>query len=188
MRRREMRRGQRERSGNWRADYLETRTVGSEEGGWKRAAPAIPRQPPILHRISVPKSASQITLSDPFPLHLSIMPMAIQLLTLLFTAPFRTDIRCSQCRAVMLRGLARRRNRRGRILYWLLSTSVRERGPLGFHRHPLSLCQVGLSHRSRKGIVLVHERKHRCMDSRPSGKAYHSSMRGLPMTSSGMTL
>jgi hypothetical protein len=29
MRRREMRRGQRERSGNWRADYLETRTVGS---------------------------------------------------------------------------------------------------------------------------------------------------------------
>jgi hypothetical protein len=70
-----------------------------------------------LHRISVPKSASQITLSDPFPLHLSIMPMAIQLLTLLFTAPFRTDIRCSQCRAVMLRGLARRRNRGGRIRY-----------------------------------------------------------------------
>ncbi len=33
MRLREMRRGQRERSGNWRADYLETRTVGSEEGG-----------------------------------------------------------------------------------------------------------------------------------------------------------
>jgi len=32
MRLREMRRGQRERSGNWRADYLETRTVGSEEG------------------------------------------------------------------------------------------------------------------------------------------------------------
>ncbi len=29
MRRRAMRRGPRERSGNWRADYLETRTVGS---------------------------------------------------------------------------------------------------------------------------------------------------------------
>ena len=29
---REMRRGQRERSGNWRADYLETRTVGSPGG------------------------------------------------------------------------------------------------------------------------------------------------------------
>src|SRR6266516_7081192 len=32
MRRREMRRGQKERSGNWRADYLETRTVGSPGG------------------------------------------------------------------------------------------------------------------------------------------------------------
>ena len=51
---REMRRGQRERSGNWRADYLETRTVGSEEGGGKRAARAVPRQPPILPGISVP--------------------------------------------------------------------------------------------------------------------------------------
>ena len=30
MRLREMRRGQRARSGNWRADYLETRTSGSE--------------------------------------------------------------------------------------------------------------------------------------------------------------
>src|SRR5260370_9830070 len=50
MRLREMRRGQRERSGTWRADYLETRTVGSEEGGWKRAARAVPRQPPILLR------------------------------------------------------------------------------------------------------------------------------------------
>jgi len=53
MRLREMRRGQRERSGNWRADYLETRTVGSEEGGWKRAARAVPRQPPILLGTSV---------------------------------------------------------------------------------------------------------------------------------------
>ena len=52
---REMRRGQRERSGNWRADYLETRTVGSEEGGGKRAARAVPRQPPILLETSVHK-------------------------------------------------------------------------------------------------------------------------------------
>src|SRR5260221_10210271 len=58
MRLREMRRGQRERSGNWRADYLETRTVGSEEGGWKRTARAVPRQPPILLRLSVLKSAN----------------------------------------------------------------------------------------------------------------------------------
>ena len=56
MRLREMRRGQRVRSGNWRADYLETRTVGSEEGGGKRAARAVPRQPPILLRMSVPKT------------------------------------------------------------------------------------------------------------------------------------
>ena|SRR5215471_6955718 len=73
-------------------------------------------------------------------------------------------------------------------LYWLLRTSVLETGLLGFRRHPLSLCQVGLSHRSRKGIVLVHERKHLCIDSRPSGKAYQSSIRGLPMTCLGMTL
>jgi hypothetical protein len=49
MRRREMRRGQRERSGNWRAGCLETSTSGSEEGGWKRAARAVPRQPPISY-------------------------------------------------------------------------------------------------------------------------------------------
>jgi hypothetical protein len=55
MRLREMRTGQRERSGNWRADYLETRTVGSEEVGWKRAARAVPRQPPILPLTSVLK-------------------------------------------------------------------------------------------------------------------------------------
>ncbi len=54
---REMRTGQRARSGNWRADYLETRTVGSEEGGWKRAAREAPRQPPILLEISVPQQA-----------------------------------------------------------------------------------------------------------------------------------
>src|SRR5438270_13597321 len=53
MRRREMRRGQRERSGNWRAGCLKTSTSGSEEGGWKRAARAVPRQPPILLGLSV---------------------------------------------------------------------------------------------------------------------------------------
>src|SRR5258706_16436144 len=53
---REMRAGQRERSGNWRAGCLKTSTSGSEEGGWKRTARAIPRQPPILLSISVPKS------------------------------------------------------------------------------------------------------------------------------------
>src|SRR5437899_9251822 len=53
MRRREMRRGQRGRSGNWRAGCLETSTSGSEEGGWKRAARVVPRQPPILLGISV---------------------------------------------------------------------------------------------------------------------------------------
>ena len=36
MRLREMRRGQRARSGNWRADYLETRTVGSPGGRMKK--------------------------------------------------------------------------------------------------------------------------------------------------------
>src|SRR5258707_14601292 len=55
MRLREMRRGQRERSGNWRAGCLETSTSGSEEGGWKRAARAVPRQPPILPGTSVRK-------------------------------------------------------------------------------------------------------------------------------------
>src|SRR2546421_7495565 len=48
-----MRRGQRARSGNWRAGCLETSTSGSEEGGWKRAARAVPRQPPILLGSSV---------------------------------------------------------------------------------------------------------------------------------------
>src|SRR5438105_9986409 len=56
MRLREMRKGQRERSVNWRADYLETRTVGSEEGGGKRAARAVPRQPPILLGPSVART------------------------------------------------------------------------------------------------------------------------------------
>jgi len=63
MRLREMRRGQRERSGNWRADYLETRTVGSEEGGGKRAARAVPRQPPILLSTSVLKNEKRTAFS-----------------------------------------------------------------------------------------------------------------------------
>jgi hypothetical protein len=50
-------------------------------------------------------------------------------------------------------------------LYWLLRASVRERGPLGIHDLPLSPCQVGLSHRWRREIVLVHKRKHRSVDS-----------------------
>ena len=38
------------------------------------------------------------------------------------------------------------------LLYWLLSTSVREKGPLGFHRQSLSLDQVGLSYRNCRGV------------------------------------
>src|SRR6266487_4030230 len=72
-------------------------------------------------------------------------------------------------------------------LYWLLSTSVRERGSLGCHHQPLSLCQLELSHRKSRGIVLVHQRKHWGRDSKPSGKASKSSMRGLPQTSSAMS-
>jgi len=34
-------------------------------------------------------------------------------------------------------------------MYWLLSTSVREKLPFGYDSHPLPLCQVVLSHRSR---------------------------------------
>src|SRR6266496_859704 len=44
---------------------------------------------------------------------------------------------------------------RGQSLYWLLRTSVREREPFGFHRPPLSLSQVVLSHQSRREIVLL---------------------------------
>ena len=74
------------------------------------------------------------------------------------------------------------------VLYWLLSTSFRERGPLGFHRQPLSLCQVELSHRSRRGIVLFHQKKHRGMDIKSSGKACKGCLSGLPKTPSAMTL
>jgi hypothetical protein len=38
--------------------------------------------------ISVPKSASPMTLSGPFPLHLSSKQMAIELFTVLLPAPF----------------------------------------------------------------------------------------------------
>src|SRR5260370_36528834 len=57
MRLREMRRGQRERGETWRSDYMETLTGGSEDGGRKRAARAVPRQPPILLSTSVQKVA-----------------------------------------------------------------------------------------------------------------------------------
>jgi hypothetical protein len=39
--------------------------------------------------------------------------------------------------------------------------------PLGFHNPPISHCQVVLSHRRSKGIVLVHKRKQVCLGSRP---------------------
>ena len=67
MRLREMRRGQRERSGNWRAGCLETSTSGSEEGGWKRAARVVPRQPPILLGSSVQKRTLQDRERSPSP-------------------------------------------------------------------------------------------------------------------------
>ncbi len=93
MRLREMRRGQRERSGNWRADYLETRTVGSEEGGWKRAARAVPRQPPILLSTSVLKNekrtaffnCSLLQLSEGLCVHFELYAMIwIQIVKKLF--------------------------------------------------------------------------------------------------------
>jgi hypothetical protein len=73
-------------------------------------------------------------------------------------------------------------------LYWLLRTSVRERGPLGFHRSPLFRGQEDLSHRNCREIVLMDQRKQACMGSRLSGEACADRKRGLPQTSSGMTL
>jgi len=58
---------------------------------------------------------------------------------------------------------------RGGALYWLLGTSVRERGPLGFHRSPLFSGQGDLSHRNCREIVLMDQRKQACMGSRLSG-------------------
>jgi hypothetical protein len=74
-----------------------------------------------------------------------------------------------------------------RFLYWLLSTSVGEKGSLGFHRQHLSLGQVGLSYRNCKGIVLVHQRTHRGRDSKPSGKTCTGCRRGLSQISSSMS-
>ena len=51
-----------------------------------------------LLRISVPINESPMIQSDPLALHLSIMLMAKQFLTVLFTILFRTDIRSSQHR------------------------------------------------------------------------------------------
>src|SRR5512142_2111759 len=48
-------------------------------------------------------------------------------------------------------------------------------GPLGFHHPSFSRYQVGLSHRSRRGIVPYHQRKQRGRDSKSLGKAYHGS-------------
>jgi hypothetical protein len=73
-------------------------------------------------------------------------------------------------------------------LYWLLNTSVRESGTLGFHRPPLSCHQVGFSHRKSRGMVFMYRRKQAGMGSRPSGKAYKGCRGGLPMTSSDTTL
>jgi hypothetical protein len=73
-------------------------------------------------------------------------------------------------------------------LYWLLNTSVRESGTLGFHRPPLSCHQVGFSHRKSRGMVFMYRRKQAGMGSRPSGKACKGCMRGLPKTSSDKTL
>jgi hypothetical protein len=42
-------------------------------------------------------------------------------------------------------------------LNWLLRTYVRGKDRLGLHRQPLPLRPVGLGHRSRRGIVLVHQ-------------------------------
>jgi hypothetical protein len=74
------------------------------------------------------------------------------------------------------------------VLYWLLRTSVREKDTLGFHHHPLPRCQVRLSYRSRRGMVLMHKRKYTSMGSRPSGKAYTGCRRGLWQTASGTRL
>ena len=40
-------------------------------------------------------------------------------------------------------------------------------GPLGFHRPPLSGGQVGLSHRNCRGKVIMDQRNHACLGSRP---------------------
>src|SRR5437870_837439 len=42
--------------------HLVSALLHSEEGGWKRAARAVPRQPPILLRISVQKISKKATI------------------------------------------------------------------------------------------------------------------------------
>lgn len=71
----------------------------------------------------------------------------------------------------------------GHILYWLLRTSVREGGPLGFHRSPLFRGQGDLSHRNCREIVLMDQRKQACMGSRLSGEACADRMRELQKAS-----
>ena len=74
-----------------------------------------------------------------------------------------------------------------RPLYWLLGSSVRERGPLDFHCSHLSGCQVGLSQRNCRGRVLIYQRNHACLGSGSGGQACKGSRRGLPQTSSAMS-
>src|SRR5438046_8773526 len=62
--------------------------------------------------------------------------------------------------------------------------SLANRALLSALSSSLRISWVGLSHRSRRGIVLHHKRKHGGMGSRPSGKACTGCRRGLPQTSS----
>jgi hypothetical protein len=72
MRLREMRRGQRARSGNWRADYLETRTVGSpggrrEKGRESGTSPAAYPTSDIRSKMrAVDASTRSLLLSSPY--------------------------------------------------------------------------------------------------------------------------
>jgi hypothetical protein len=59
---------------------------------------------------------------------------------------------------------------------------------LGFHHPPLCLYQVGLSHRSRRGMFLMYQRNYVCLGSRPLGQAFKVGRRGLPKSSSDMML
>ncbi len=72
-------------------------------------------------------------------------------------------------------------------LYWLLGTSVRKNGSLGFHCPLLSRCLLGLNQRKSRGMVLIDQKKHSGMDSKSSRKICKGSMSGLPKTFSGMT-
>jgi DDE superfamily endonuclease len=65
------------------------------------------------------------------------------------------------------RDSCRAKDRGGKKMYWLLRTSVRERDLLGFHQPSLSHCQMELSHRNYRGMVLMDQRKQAWMGSRP---------------------